>query len=344
MPHGTGGNDYMYGGDGDDYFRGHRGNDHIYGGKGNDWLRGDWGIDWLYGQDGHDSLWGGLGDDWLDGGKGNDWLDGYGGTYGDGGADTFVFRPGDGFDYFFSLDASDTIRFIWGDREMGRFRFGESKLYGEAVIAYGDGGTDDGTVVGYWNRFGKVAGDGGGTVTVGGLSLAEFRKLGIGFEIHGGDGDNTLFGAFGRDTLYGGKGDDTLKGKGNDDVLHGGDGNDTLYGGKGNDTLLGGVGADWLGGGKNDDTLWGGQGDDILRGGFGADRFSFRGGDGDDTILDFGDGDTIRLVDVGHGFDGLTITADADGNAVLSYGDAGDTVTLLGVAAESLTESDFLFS
>ena len=74
--HGTGGDDYLYGGEG---------NDTLYGGAGNNNL---------YGYGGNDTLYGGAGDDLLDGGAGNDKL--YGGdglntlTGGDG-ADKFYF-------------------------------------------------------------------------------------------------------------------------------------------------------------------------------------------------------------------------------------------------------------
>ena len=331
------------------YIRGGGGNDIVIGGEGIDWLNGDGGNDRLYGRGGDDHLHGGWGDDYLDGGKGNDWLQDYEH------ATTYVFRPGDGFDIVSILKANDTIEFLMGDQDNGRFRFAEytwsienswsggPKEFKNTVIVYGDGGTDDGVVYNYYDD--QVGGAGGGTIMLDGMSLARFKESGIGFTIRGGDGDNTLHGAFGRDKIYGGKGDDTLKGKRHDDELYGQDGDDTLYGGKGNDIMFGGAGNDYLGGGKNDDILWGGTGDDTLRGGFGNDRFSFRKGDGNDTIRDFGDDDMIQLDGIGHGFDGLTIVNNENGNAVVTYGDdtGGGTITLLDVTAESLSEDDFLF-
>ncbi len=92
----------------------------------------------LSGEDGHDLLDGDGGKDTLDSGKGNDWL------RGSEDADTCIFRRGDGQDYISGLEMHDTIEFIWGDEDVGRFRFIKRDDYG--VIIYGDGGTDDDTV------------------------------------------------------------------------------------------------------------------------------------------------------------------------------------------------------
>ncbi len=349
---GTYGHDILFGDNSSEYIKGLYGDDFVFAGGGDDVVRGGQGDDMIYGQGGHDDLIGDEGDDGLAGGKGNDWLSG------SSGADTFAFRLGDGFDYIYDWDWHDTIQFVWGDADVGRFRFTDRD--GDAVIVYGDGGTDGDTVhtlfekneEGKWCRKTTDSGDGGGTVQIGGMSLARFKELGIGFDIRGGDGDNKLHGAFGRDKIYGGAGDDTIRGhNGNDrlygqdgdDTLRGGKGADTLHGGDGGDTLFGGKGADTLHGGDGGDTLFGGTGADTLHGGAGSDVFAFREGHGTDTIQDFGDGDTIRLIRAGDDFAGLTITDDGNGNAVVAYGTAGDTVTLLNVAADSLSEDDFLF-
>ncbi|WP_316172819.1 MULTISPECIES: calcium-binding protein [unclassified Bradyrhizobium] len=66
-----------------------------------------------------------------------------------------------------------------------------------------------------------------------------------------------------------------------------------IYGTSGNDTLNGGSGVDFLNGG---------QGDDQLSGGAGSDTYVYKGGDGNDTIIDGGtsDGsiDKLMLVDI----------------------------------------------
>jgi Mg-chelatase subunit ChlD len=57
----------------------------------------------------------------------------------------------------------------------------------------------------------------------------------VGIELHGGDGNDLIFGTDGNDHLYGGAGND---------IIHGGLGNDVIQGGMGNDVLTGGGGQD----------------------------------------------------------------------------------------------------
>ncbi len=77
--------DIVHGGDGNDFFISRGGDDMIYGGKGRDWILA------------------GSGDDILDGGAGRDHL------RGDGGADTFVFYAGSGFDTILDFAAEDRV-------------------------------------------------------------------------------------------------------------------------------------------------------------------------------------------------------------------------------------------
>ncbi|MGE8656953.1 MAG: VCBS domain-containing protein, partial [Achromobacter sp.] len=120
--------------------------------------------------------------------------------------------------------------------------------------------------------------------------------------IHGGTGDDIIYGQGGNDTLYGDDGNDIIYGGAGDDKLYGGDGNDVLHGGSGNDTLEGGAG---------NDLLIGGKGDDILTGGAGSDTFKWELGDQGttakpavDTIKDFSldkpadGGDILDLKDL----------------------------------------------
>lgn len=107
--------------------------------------------------------------------------------------------------------------------------------------------------------------------------------------IHGGGGNDTLYGRAGADFLYGDAGNDTLYGGSSADYLDGGTDNDTLYGGGNADTLVGGLG---------NDSLYGGVGADNLTGGGGADTFWFtKVTDRGDTITDFlnSDGDILNL-------------------------------------------------
>jgi Ca2+-binding RTX toxin-like protein len=98
-----------------------------------------------------------------------------------------------------------------------------------------------------------------------------------GFEINGGEGDDTVSvagtielpvtmrGGPGRDTLIGGSGPDKLVGGEGNDKLAGRGGDDLIFGGIGNDELLGGAGNDLLRGGSGHDTLVGGSGENVIR-------------------------------------------------------------------------------
>ncbi|WP_299298033.1 calcium-binding protein [uncultured Tateyamaria sp.] len=209
------------------------------------------------------------------------------------------------------------------------------------------------------------------------LGLAGEGDIADGGRIIAGDGNDTvrgsssdelIFGGAGRDELEGNDGDDRLAGGGNKDTLRGGEGDDSLIGGGGSDFLAGGNGDDFLNGNSGRDDLVGGRGDDTMHGGSGDDVFFFTRQSGADVISDFQDGDLIRLVQVGvdDGFGGTVdlvtfdavnaFTSYADGNAVIDLdglytslgldylvgGNEEDSITLLNVAADSLTEDDFI--
>jgi Ca2+-binding RTX toxin-like protein len=124
----------------------------------------------------------------------------------------------------------------------------------------------------------------------------------------------------------------------------------TLVGNNGNDTLIGGAGSDTLRGGSGNDTLNGGTGNDTMSGGTGNDVFQFFAGFGADTITDFGTtpGATQDLLDVsGLGikataFGTPTITISGGGNALITIG--GDSIRLSGVAAATISATDFRFA
>jgi Ca2+-binding RTX toxin-like protein len=92
-----------------------------------------------------------------------------------------------------------------------------------------------------------------------------------------------LYSGYGSDVLHGGRGDDSLYGEQNADQLFGDDGNDRLYGGYEADELYGGSGNDELYGQEDGDRLAGGAGNDYLDGGTGADNMI--GGVGNDTYF-----------------------------------------------------------
>ncbi|MEA2876325.1 MAG: hypothetical protein QOF14_1521 [Hyphomicrobiales bacterium] len=114
------------------------------------------------------------------------------------------------------------------------------------------------------------------------------------------------------------------------DTLEGGAGNDRLFGGAGNDRLDGGTGADFLNGGAGDD------------------RFIYRAGDGADTIFGFAAGpgseDRIRLVMVPNvnTFADVLARATQVGNDTLIDFGGGNSITLRNVQRSSLSADDFI--
>jgi Ca2+-binding RTX toxin-like protein len=98
-------------------------------------------------------------------------------------------------------------------------------------------------------------------------------------------------------------------------------------------------------GGKGNDTIDGGAGADALAGGEGDDTFVVRKGEGDDTILDLGAGDRVRLEGFGfEDFEALkgSMTAEADGTRI-DLGD-GQSLRLAQVAPDALDAARFVLA
>jgi Ca2+-binding RTX toxin-like protein len=113
--------------------------------------------------------------------------------------------------------------------------------------------------------------------------------------------------------------------------------------------LYGLAGADTLDGRGGDDTLEGGSGDDTMTGGLGDDSFVFADGHGNDTITDFVAGaassdviDLRRLTAAASFTDVMAAAAHVGEDTVIDFGD-GDSITLLGVDSTQIEEQDFLF-
>ncbi len=133
-------------------------------------------------------------------------------------------------------------------------------------------------------------------------------------------GVDRVSGKAGDDTLLGGRGRDTLMGNGGSDLLKGGWGRDILRGGRQDDTLEGG---------RHGDRLNGQRGDDTLTGGGGPDLFIFRKAGGNDTITDFTKNlDTIRFGGLGEASAIMERASQVGDAVVFDFGD-GDTLTLL---------------
>ena len=277
--------------------------------------------------------------------------------------------PEDRFSTFTGPHALDSRKYgTKKNDELSADNIGATELYGRKgndtlTGSWGDdllkGGRGDDTLDGGW----------GDDKLYGGLGDDYLDGSWGDDELYGGRGDDTLDGEYGDDKLYGGRGDD---------YLNGSFGNDKLYGGRGADTLFGDWGDDELDGGKGDDTLEGSRGADtfVFREGDGNDTiadfgFGF-GEDGDRSsfvpnsgrglteggILEGGTylprtgdeaEDIIRLhlkapADTSDqaAFDTLEIRQDGS-NTVIGYGNAGDTITLTGIEADSLTIDNFDF-
>ncbi len=145
-----------------------------------------------------------------------------------------------------------------------------------------------------------------GTILLGAGDDVALSTSAGGFEIDGGDGNDTmamdysyggddiLRGGAGADHIYAGAGEDRIDGGLDDDTLHGNDGDDLIQGGAGNDTIDGGADDDVIFGDAGNDTIIGGLGNDTIKGNAGDDVFvvtstadgrdSYDGGAGIDTI------------------------------------------------------------
>lgn len=77
----------------------------------------------------------------------------------------------------------------------------------------------------------------------------------LGYELRGGDGNDTLQGGAIGEGLHGGPGEDRIVAGGGADVLLGGPGRDTLAGEAGNDRIVGGADRDSIAAGDGDDTI-----------------------------------------------------------------------------------------
>lgn len=109
---------------------------------------------------------------------------------------------------------------------------------------------------------------------------------------------------------------------------------------------LGSYGDDTLAGDEHDNRIDGRSGNDTLTGGAGTDTFVFKEGYGSDTITDFSVEDLIE-IDAGlvGTFDALlAMMSEENGGAdtVIDFGN-GDTLTLEGVSKSSLTADEFSF-
>jgi len=289
----------------------------IHGGLGNDTMFGTVGDDVLFGDGGDDIVNGGLGNDTLNGGSGHDTL------IGGAGSDTFYLSTG--ADVYMGGTGYDVI---YATRNGAALEMDQGLLSGIEEISAN----------GFYGMTIQAANADGSTIDLRHIYLADDDILGI----HGGAGNDTIYGSLTYDTIYGGGGDDYINGMRNDDTLSGGAGNDTLLGGDGYDTLNGDGGDDTLNGGTLDDMLFGGAGDDILLASANGGFDQFHGDDGFDTIrADVG----VKIINI-QSFDGIEAISGNGVSAATIYGSTGNDVfdfsgvTFTGIAGIKADDGD----
>jgi Ca2+-binding RTX toxin-like protein len=356
------------------------GNDTLSGLEGADTLNGGDGDDTLLGGAGGDTLQGGAGNDFIDGGAGADTMVGGGGNdtfVVDSINDTVT--AGAGIDTIqttlgtFNLGANlENLTFTGAGAFNGSGNALNNIITGGAGNDTLSGAGGDDTLIG---GLGNDSLDGG----AGNDNL----QGGAGVDtLTGGGGDDTLNGGAGNDSLTGGAGNDTyVVDAAGDTVTEAlGNGTDTVqtslnsytlganvenltftgtgaFAGTGNalnNVITGGAGNDTLNGAAGDDTLTGGLGNDTLTGGAGNDTFVFAPGFGNDTIAlnDFDANPTggQDLLDI-HAFNitaatfaaNVSITA-SGANTLVDIAGVDNTITLLGVAANTVTAQDFVLA
>lgn len=332
--------------------------ENVIGSSGDNIIIGDSADNHLDGANGEDTLRGGAGNDVLEGGNGRD---------------SFIFATGDGADIIADFDvAEDDITLN------GVMVFPPSLGSGvtaiqqgnDVLISYGAGdtitlsdvdladwttastatidGTNSANTIDrdFVDGQGNMVHDGGQTIL--GKDGEDLIHAGAGDDlIYGGSHYDTIYAGAGNDQVWGDNGRDTIWLEAGDDIFYdntqsNSNAHDTVYGGDGNDTFNGGGGNDIFAGDAGDDTLSGGIGNDTLTGGTDTDTFVFSLGDGSDVITDFENGiDILDFTSTGLTFGDLTITTDASGSTIVTYG-SGDQIELLNTSGQ-IDQSDFIF-
>lgn len=166
-------------------------------------------------------------------------------------------------------------------------------------------------------------------------------------DIDGDGSDNTISGTTGSDNIEGKGGQDTLDGNGGSDIVSGGDGDDNIDGGAGNDIVFGGDGNDVITGGSGNDIIVGGRGDDTMSAGNGSttDTFVIRDGDdGHDTITDFDafEPDIIRfnMAEISTFQDVMDRITTQGSDTIINY-DNGFTTRLVNTDPNDLSSTNF---
>lgn len=317
------------------------GDDIQYGYLGNDTLTGRAGADTLFGQAGNDRIIAsvGDGDDTYDGGAGADTYD----LSATSAAAAVDLAAG-------TASSAETGNDRLAGIENVRGSQGNNTISGDAGSNAIDGLGGDDVVDG---------GAGADTITLGGGADAFIAVNDNAADtVRGGAGVDTAdYSVFntGLSVTLNAAGSATVDGSGttgNSDTLWSverflsGSGDDRIVGDGAVNTIVGGAGTDFIDGRGNDDRVEGGAGTDIVSVRLGNDTIVIGPGSGSDFVLSFdsnaaGGQDKIDVSGTGlDAYADLTITDTAFG-AVIEAGDS--EVTLVGVDAATITESDFVF-
>ena len=291
----------------------------VFGTPNDDGLIGTVWDDVLYGSFGNDNLLGLAGDDVLYGGLGNDSI-----ATGEG-ADTVIYRVGDGADTIEDFDFSKD-RLIIPNNPYATFE--EFLANVEVYSSYQDfSGSNNPTVV--------ISFGGADYIAFDATTMDELRPEALGYAPGPAGGFQLEHGTALADHLTGGDGNDAFWGYAGDDYYAGGKGVDWLSGGDGNDHLLGQDGADRLSGGLGSDKLLGGAGRDVF----------VIGHDGAlDVISDFSELEDRIEFTAESGVTSMSqVTLTQDGANVMIQAD-GVQVRLMGVILEQLRDDMFIFA
>jgi len=268
--------------DGDEFsntLTGSSADDVLSGMEGNDKLFGNHGDDLLDGGDDNDSLVGGNGDDWLEGGDGNDTLAGGLGDdllMGGDGSDQYLFGLGDGQDIIDNLGDDDTV-----DQLVLRIGIDSSM-----IELQGDSDNTDDLIIAIKGTTDRVS--------IQDYFVDESYQLD---EIKFADGTVWRKAQLNLMPIM-------IRGEEESE--------DVLFGTERHEMIEGLSGDDWLEGGDGNDTLVGGLGDDLLVGGDGSNQYLFGLGDGQDTIDNLGDDDTVDQLVFRVGIDSSMIELQGD--------------------------------
>lgn len=246
------------------------------------------------------------------------------------------------FELWLASDQTATAfaTFLGGGDRLGGSTFADLiRAYGGDDVLYGSGGDDTlyggtGNDVIYAARPPAFAGYApAGTTWIRGEEGDDYILGGQGFDnVNGNQGADTIDGGQGGgDWLLGGQGSDMIFAHTGANIINGNLGDDSIVGGDGYDSLRGGQGADIIWAGSGGDWITGDRGDDTLMAGRGSDTFYVIPNSGADQVQDFDTAhDHVQLA-----ADVAWQASQVGADTVLDFGQ-GNTMTLVGVQLSAL--------